>query len=198
MTAGDARYQDLASFRVPDGFRGRSKWVTQAWWIVQATIFSWSPQFMYGFRAMLLRLFGASLGKGVLVRASARVTYPWKLHVGSHVWIGDDARIYNLAQVRIGSNVAVAHGAYLCTGSHDLRRSSFDILATAIELEDEVWVASDVFVAAGVRIGRGAVIGARSTVFKDMPGGMICFGSPCVPIEPRRRDDAVGVREGAA
>ena len=178
-------YQDLSLFSVPRGFRRRGKVSTQLWWIIQGTIFKWSPQFMYGFRVWLLRCFGATIGDGVLIRPSARVTYPWNLCVGNRSWIGDDTVIYNLADVKIGSNVAIAHGVYLCTGLHDIESLAFDIGAKGIEIGDEVWLANDVFVAAGKRIGRGCVIGARSTVLHDMPEGMVCFGSPCAPARPR-------------
>jgi putative colanic acid biosynthesis acetyltransferase WcaF len=73
----------------------------------------------------------------------------------------------------------------LCTGSHDYQSESFDIFAKKIVIEDEAWLATDVFVAPGVTIGRGAVIGARSSVFSDMPAGMICLGSPAKPVKPR-------------
>ncbi len=50
---------------------------------------------------------------------------------------------------------------------------------------DQVWVASDVFVAPGVTIGDGAVVGLRSTVLHDLPPGMLCYGNPAKPVKPR-------------
>jgi putative colanic acid biosynthesis acetyltransferase WcaF len=179
-------YQDLSKFVVPIGFRERSKIYIQLWWVVQETIFKWSPQIMYSFRVWILRLFGAKIGKGVLIRSTARVTYPWKLQIGDFSWIGDDSVIYNLANIEIGSNVAIAHRVYLCTGLHDIKSITFDIHASPICIKDEVWLPNDVFVGPGVTLGRGCVIGARSSVFKDMPEGMICFGYPCVPVKQRR------------
>jgi putative colanic acid biosynthesis acetyltransferase WcaF len=140
---------------------------------------------MYGFRCALLRIFGAKIGKGVLIRPSAKITYPWKLTIGDYSWIGDDSIIYNLGQIDIGSNVAIAHRVYLCSGFHEIDKVTFDIGANPIVIEDEVWLPNDVFVGPGVIIGRGAVIGARSSVFKNMPEGMICYGSPARPIKPR-------------
>lgn len=178
-------YQDLGLFSVPRGFRGRSAVTVQLWWIVQATLFAWSPQFLYGWRAFLLRIFGAKIGKNVLVRPTAKITYPWKLSVGDYSWIGDETVIYNLADITIGAHVALAHRVYLCTGMHDISSPAFDIYALPVVLENEVWLPNDVFVAPGVTIGRGTVIGARSSVFSDMPPGMICRGNPCVPVKPR-------------
>jgi putative colanic acid biosynthesis acetyltransferase WcaF len=83
--------QNLARFRMPPGFRGRSAAAVQLWWLAQSTLFHWSPQFAYGFRRWLLRCFGARVGKGVVIRPSVTITYPWKVSIGDHAWIGDDA-----------------------------------------------------------------------------------------------------------
>ncbi len=179
------KYQSNNFFKMPDGFRGRSSVVVQAWWIVQSMLFATSPQFMYGWRRFLLRAFGAKIGRGVIIRPSVRITYPWKLTVGDYAWIGDDVDLYTLGEIRIGANAVVSQRSYLCTGSHDYQISSFDIYAKPIVIEDEAWVATDVFIAPGVTIGRGAVIGARSTVLEDMPAGMICVGYPAKPIKAR-------------
>lgn len=178
-------FQDLSLFRVPPGFRGRSAFLVQLWWLVGGAFFSCSPQVAYGFRVWILRLFGAKVGRNVKIRASAKITYPWFFEIGDNSWIGDDSVIYNLARISIGSNVALAHRVYLSAGSHLTESLAFDIVGKPIVIEDECWLPNDVFVAPGVTIGRGAVIGARSSVFKDMPSGMICMGSPCKPVRPR-------------
>ena len=170
---------------MPPKFRGRSAVVVQLWWLVQDTLFRFSPQPLYGWRSFLLRLFGAKLGVGVRFRPTARITYPWKLMVGDHVWIGDDCVLYNLADIIIGSHVAIAHGIYLCTGFHDYQRLDFPIDATPIIVKDEVWLTNDVFVAPGVTIERGVVVGARSAVLHNLPEGMVCYGSPAKAVKPR-------------
>lgn len=177
--------QDLGSSHVPAGFRGRSAIIVQLWWIVESTLFRMSPQIFYGWRSFLLRLFGARVGKHVAFRPSVRVTFPWKLEIGDYCWIGDDSVFYNLGQITIGSNVAFAHRVYLCTGLHDYTVPSFPISAVPIKIEDEVWITNDVFVGPGVTIGRGAVVGARSTVLKDLPGMMLCAGYPARVIRGR-------------
>ncbi|SUG32547.1 acetyltransferase [Salmonella enterica subsp. arizonae] len=83
--------QDLNGFTVPKGFRGANALKVQLWWAVQATLFAWSPQILYRWRAFLLRLFGARIGKDVVIRPSVKITYPWKLTVGDYAWVGDDA-----------------------------------------------------------------------------------------------------------
>jgi putative colanic acid biosynthesis acetyltransferase WcaF len=174
----ERRYQRLEEFRVPPGFRGRSAVYTQLWWIVQSTLFGMSPQALFGWRRWLLRLFGATVGKGVFIRPSARVTYPWKLRIGDHCHIGDEVVLYTLGEIEIGDCVVVSQRSYICTGSHDFRSPTFDLYAKKIVIEAEAWVATDVFVAPGVRIGKGAVIGARSSVFSDVPPGAIYVGTP--------------------
>jgi len=178
-------YQRLEHFSLPLGFRGRSALVVQLWWLVQSTLFALSPQFMFGWRRFLLKLFGAEVGECVLIRPSVRVTYPWKVKIGDRVWIGDHAELYSLGEIEIGSDVVISQKSYLCAATHDYTKPSFDMIDKKITIEDQVWLATDVFVAPGVTIGRGALVGARSSVFNDMPEGMICLGSPAKPIKSR-------------
>jgi putative colanic acid biosynthesis acetyltransferase WcaF len=178
-------FQKLDSFVLPANFRGRSAVTVQLWWLIQGTLFACSPQFMYGWRNLLLKAFGAKIGKNVIIRPTVRITYPWKLTIGDNAWVGDNAELYTLGEITIGKNAVVSQKSYLCTGSHDFQSEAFDIYQKPIVIEDEAWVATDVYIAPGVTIGKGAVIGARSSVFKDMPAGMICIGSPAKPIKPR-------------
>jgi putative colanic acid biosynthesis acetyltransferase WcaF len=178
-------YQRLDQFTLPDNFRGRSAVIVQLWWLVESTIFAWSPQFMYGWRCFLLRLFGAKIGQNVLIRPTARVTYPWKVSIGDHTWIGDDVGLYSLGAIEIGAHTVISQRSYLCTGSHDYSKVSFDIYAKPIRIGSQVWVASDVFIAPGVTIGDGTVVGVCSTVLHDLPEGKICYGNPAQPIKDR-------------
>jgi putative colanic acid biosynthesis acetyltransferase WcaF len=180
-----AMYQDLSQFSVPAGFRGRSKWFVQCWWIAQALLFKPSPQFAYGFRAWLLRRFGANVGRNTVIRPTVTITYPWKVSIGDYAWIGDHAVLYSLGEIRVGEHAVVSQGCYLCAGDHDATLENFPIRARDIRVADQAWVASDVFVGPGVTIGRGAIVGARSSVFADMPEGMVCFGHPCQPVRRR-------------
>lgn len=177
--------QDLSKFTLPQGFRGASVWKVQLWWLIQATLFSHSPQVAYAFRAWLLRLFGATVGRGTVIRPTVKITYPWKVSIGHGAWIGDDVVLYSLGDIDIGDNAVVSQRSYLCGGDHDYRLVDFPIRGRRIVVHAQAWVAADVFVAPGVTIGRGAVIGARSSVFSDMPDGQVCFGYPCKPVRPR-------------
>src|ERR1700750_1814289 len=136
-------YQDLGIYRLPKGFRGRPAWFVQLWWIVQASLFKTSPQVCYGWRRFLLRLFGARIGKKVIIRPSATITYPWKLSIGDWCQIGDNVTLYTLGDIIIGDHAVVSQHSYLCTGSHDHSRPTFDIYAQTIRIEPEAWVATN-------------------------------------------------------
>nr|WP_163329276.1 WcaF family extracellular polysaccharide biosynthesis acetyltransferase [Desulfurobacterium thermolithotrophum] len=127
-------------------------------------------------RRFLLKLL-AKVGKGVLIRPTAKITFPWKVKIGDYSWIGDNVVLYSLGEIEIGSNVVISQRSYICTGSHDYTKMDFPIFAKKVIIEDEAWLATDVFVAPGVKIGKGTVVGARSSVFKDLPPGKICIGN---------------------
>ena len=177
--------QDLKHFVLPPNFRGRPAWFVQLWWIVQATAFRSSPQAFYGWRRFLLRLFGAKIGQGVIIRPTAEITYPWRLTIGDYSWIGDHATLYTLGEVRIGDNACVSQHCYLAAAYHDYTRPTFDMIGSRIAIEPEVWLATRVFIAPGVTVGRGAVVGAGSIVLKDLPPMMVSAGNPAKPLRPR-------------
>ena len=160
--------QDLSLFRMPENFRGKPGWYVQLWWITEGLFFRTSPQILYGWRRFLLRLFGAKIGNGVIIRPTAKVTYPWKVQIGDYSWIGDDVVLYSLGNITIGKNAVISQRSYICTGSHDYTKPEFTIYNSPVIIEDESWLATDVFVAPGVTIGSGAVIGARSSVYKSV------------------------------
>jgi putative colanic acid biosynthesis acetyltransferase WcaF len=187
--ASPPKIQNLEAFDLPKNFRGRSAVTVQLWWLVQGVLFHPSPQFMYGWRRFLLRLFGAQIGRNVLIRPSVRVTYPWKLIIGDYSWIGDFAELYNLGEIVIGANAVVSQYTYLCTGSHDLARPTFDIFARPIIVEDEAWIAAAVFVHPGVTIGKGSVVGARSVIHRSTEPGWVYSGSPATRLRMRVSDD---------
>lgn len=177
--------QRLDQFKLPTAFRGRSALTCQIWWLIQSCLFATSPQFMYRWRNFLLRTFGAKIGKDVIIRPSARITYPWKLTIGDYAWIGDNVELYTLAEIHIEAHVVISQRSYICTGSHDPKSRSFNIYAKPIIIEEGSWIATDVFVAPGVTVGRSAIIGARSTLLTDAKANYIYIGSPAKAIKPR-------------
>jgi len=179
------KYQNLKLYKTPKGFRGKSKLTVQLWWVVQAVFFRLSPQFLYGWRRFLLRSFGAKIGKNVIIRPSASITYPWKLAIGDYSWIGDDVVLYTLGPIEIGANAVISQRSYLCTGTHDYLSEDFRIYAQKITVGNHCWLATDVYVAPDVTIGDYTVVGARSSVHKDLPEGKICLGNPAKVIKDR-------------
>jgi putative colanic acid biosynthesis acetyltransferase WcaF len=177
--------QRLDLFRLPANFRGRSGVYIQLWWVVQALLFKPLPQICYPLRRVILRAFGARVGRKVRIRPGVEVTFPWKVSIGENSWIGDNVTLYSLGAISIGDNTVVSQNSYICAADHDYSDPAFAIRARPVTIEDEVWIASDVWVGPGVTIGAGAVVGARSTVTKDQPGAMVCAGSPCKPLKPR-------------
>ena len=138
-----------------------------------------------GVRVRLLRLFGASVGNGVVIKPGVRVKYPWRLQVGDHTWIGEDCWIDNLADVRIGSNACLSQAAYLCTGNHDWTDPSFALLPKSIVIEDGAWVGARALVCPGVTVQEGAVLAAGGVANRTIPAYEIHAGNPAVFLRQR-------------
>lgn len=179
------KYQNLHTYKTPSGFRGRSRITVQLWWIVYGLLFKPSPQFMYGWRRYLLRSFGATIGNNVILRPSCKITYPWKLTLGDNCWIGDEVVLYTLGEIEIGANAVISQRSYICTGTHDYKSTDFTISAHKIKIGEKCWLATDVYVAPGISIGSGTVVGARSSVFNDLPQGKVVVGTPAKIIKDR-------------
>lgn len=140
-----------------------------------------------GWRASLLRLFGARIGQGVIFKPGVRVKFPWRLTVGDHCWIGEDVWIDNLAEVSFGNHVCVSQGAYFCTGSHDWGKQSFDLIVKPIIVGPHTWIAAKSIVAPGVCVGEGAVLGLGSVATHALVPWAIYAGNPAVRVKTRPR-----------
>jgi putative colanic acid biosynthesis acetyltransferase WcaF len=161
--------------------RGRPGWLVLLWWLLQAIVFPLTPHSIHAPRRKLLQLFGAQIGRGVVIRPTARFTYPWKVQIGDYSWVGDDVVFYSLDEIRVGSHCVISQKSYLCTGSHDHQDPRFRLITAPITIGNGAWIATDCFVAPGVQIGANSVIGARSSVFSNIPAQKVCWGSPCTP-----------------
>lgn len=171
--------------RIQPSFSLKNRFRRLIWGITYSLLFRPSPRPTHSWRAFLLRLFGATLGKHCHVYPTVRIWAPWNLHISNYVGIGDYVICYSIAPIYIGDNVTISQGSHLCTGTHDYENPLFQLIANSITIEDEVWVCAEAFVGPGVTIGKGCVIGARSVVTKNMPKWMVCAGNPCRPIKPR-------------
>jgi len=169
-------------------YKGQSDWRYLVkrflWACVQLPFWPKMPRVLSPLRIFLLRVFGARIARNCRVDA-ARIWLPWNLEMGEWSVIGGSAEIYNLAPVEIGANSVVSQRAYLCTATHDHSRADFPLYSQPIIVESSAWIAAGAFVAPGVRIGEGAVVGAYSVVTKDIPAWMVCAGNPCRAIKSR-------------
>lgn len=159
---------------------GRALW--QAVWLL---LYRPTPRFMHAWRCLLLRLFGAKLGKRVHPYPSARVWAPWNLEMGDHSCLSEHVDCYCVDKIRIGAHSTISQYSFLCTASHDYTKAGMPLVTAPISIADHVWITADVFVAPGVQIGEGAVINARSSVFSDLPAWKIARGNPAKAYKPR-------------
>ncbi|MCL4197361.1 MAG: hypothetical protein KJZ69_07685 [Phycisphaerales bacterium] len=175
--------------------RHLSTWTTREkigrvlWYWIEATLFRLSPRPMYRWRAWLVRRFGGEVHPTARLRSTVRIEVPWHLSVGAGSSVGDFAILYCLGPIRIGRGVTISQYAHLCAGTHDFTRRDMPLLRPPIVVEDEAWIAADAFVGPNVTIGEGCVVGARSSVFADLPPWSVCAGSPAKAVKPRPRFD---------
>jgi putative colanic acid biosynthesis acetyltransferase WcaF len=155
------------------------------WHVVNAAFFV-NPVFAgSSWRRVLLRLFGASVGKGVVLKPCINIKYPWKLSIGDYSWIGERVWIDNLDQVTIGKNVCISQGAMLLTGNHDYTKSTFNLMIAGIELQDGVWIGAKSLVCPGVLCETHAVLAAMSVATKNLAAFTIYQGNPALPLRTR-------------
>lgn len=155
------------------------------WYIVNALVFhSWLCP-CSRIKVILLRLFGAKVGKDIVIKPRVNIKHPWRLVVGDNVWIGERVWIDNLVKVEIGSNVCISQGALLLTGSHDYTDPAFRLILGEIYLEDGVWIAASAVVCPGVRCACNAVITVGSVLRKDAEVGGVYAGNPAVLVRQR-------------
>lgn len=170
---------------IPSSFSHKHKLGRLLWSVVWSLVFRPSPRPFHGWRRTLLRLFGARIGRGSRVYPKATVWAPWNLEMGEFSCIADGVDCYGVDRIRIGSRVTISQYTYLCGATHDYRYPNLPLQPMPIVIHDWAWVCADVFVGPGVTIGEGAVVGARSSVFKDLPAWKVCVGNPAAPVKDR-------------
>lgn len=174
---------NLAGYSRGDFERGASPLKEAAWWVVRALFFQTPVPWPSELRVGLLRMFGAKVGAGVVIRAQVNITFPWRFTAGDHVWIGEEALILSLAPVVIESNCCISQRAFLCTGSHDFSSPAFTLKTAGITIREGSWVAATAFIAPGVTVGPGSMVGAGSVVVGDVGPGVIVRGNPAVVVK---------------
>ena len=164
---------------------GRSKAWQLAWFLIGLPLLRSSLIPSSGLRVWLLRRFGAEIGEGVVIKPGVRVKYPWHLRVGKDCWIGEDCWIDNLTTVRIGNDVCLSQGAYLCTGNHNWSDLAFGLIIEPILIQNGAWVGAKAFLAPGVVLGDCAIAAAGSVVTQNIPDFKIHAGNPAVFVRNR-------------
>jgi putative colanic acid biosynthesis acetyltransferase WcaF len=176
---------DLSAFRNPEYDPGRGFVTRTIWYFVSLMIFEsgWWP--VSGIKTRLLRLFGARVGNGVVIKPHVRIKFPWRLSIGDHCWIGQGVWIDNIEDVAIGDHVCVSQLAYFCTGSHDHRSRAFDLLAKPITVENGAWIGARATLLGGVVVHANAIAAAGAVVVKSVPAASIVGGNPAKQIGVR-------------
>jgi putative colanic acid biosynthesis acetyltransferase WcaF len=151
---------DLSKFNNASYSRGVPRWREALWWVFRSLVFApWFP-IPSSIKVAVLRFFGAKVGTGVVIRSRVNITMPWRVEIGDHVWLGDEVLILSLDRVRIGSNVCISQRAFLCTGNHDFRKETFDLITGPIEIGDGCWIAACAFIGPGAVIAPGTMVKA--------------------------------------
>jgi putative colanic acid biosynthesis acetyltransferase WcaF len=159
--------------------------VRRALWYVVHELFICTGHPFGSLRIMLLRLFGAEVGKGVVVKPRVRVKYPWKLKVGANTWIGEDVWIDNLGVTSVGANCCLSQGAMLLCGNHDYKSSTFDLMVGDITLEDGVWIGAKSVVCPGVICKSHSVLAVGSVASAHLEAYSIYRGNPATKVKER-------------
>lgn len=163
---------------------GRRTQAARVLWALVWPLFRCSPRPLWGWRRGLLRCFGARIGAEVRVHPTARITMPWHLRIDAQAGIGDHTILYALGRIHIGARATVSQYAHLCAGTHGLDDPARPLIKAPVTIGPEAWVCADAFVGPGVRIGAGAILGARAVAMKDLPDGALGIGNP---MQIRRR-----------
>ena len=159
---------------------GRAAWMIFGRPLFRATFHNW-----YGIRRWILRRFGAKVATGVSIRPSAHIEVPWMIDLREGVTIGDYAILYSLGPITIGERSIISQYAHLCAGTHDYADHTFKLIRTPIHIDQDVWIGADAFVGPGVEVGPLAVLGARSSAYKNLAAGRIHVGNPARDLKER-------------
>jgi putative colanic acid biosynthesis acetyltransferase WcaF len=185
----------LSGFR-PIGFdRGAGLIKECIWLLVSLTLFRLCPFSLSALKRAVLRAFGAKIGRGVVIKPQVKITFPWKLEVGDFVWLGEECWLLNLDRIVIGSHVCISQRAFLCTGNHDYRVPTFDLMVKPIFVEDGAWLGAGSWVAPGVTIRSHAILTAGSVATGNLETFGIYQGNPAVRVKQRILEQPKGLSE---
>jgi len=180
---------DLAKFNNSWYHSGRNTILQFLWYFVNVLFFINPLNPVSSLKVRLLRLFGAKVGKGVIIKPSVNIKYPWRLQIGDYVWIGEKVWIDNLGDITIGDNCCLSQGAMLLCGSHNYKKTTFDLMVGNINLEEGVWIGAQSIVCPSVKCFSHSVLAINSVATKDLQACSIYQGNPAVKIRERNIDE---------
>lgn len=168
----------LYNYNKANFLHGKSYIVRFSWIIISSVFFYSIIPYPSIIKCYLLRLFGAKVGKGVVIKPGVKIKQPWRLEIGDYCWIGEDVWIDNLVRVKLFSNVCLSQGALLLTGNHNYKKSEFDLMTGEIQLEDGVWIGAKALVGPGVNCLTHSVLVSGSVTFTRLEPYSIYQGNP--------------------
>lgn len=174
--------RDLESFSGGVGFTLQVKVRLGLWLFIQLTCFKTSL-FPSRLRPVLLRLFGASVGRGVLIRRGIRIHFPWNIEIGDDCWIGEEVWFINHEKVTIGSDVCISQRSIICSGGHDYNSVSLEYAHKPIVIMDGAWICLDSKVLPGVTIGECSVVSAGEVARKSLPDFSMLINGQVLKVE---------------
>lgn len=179
------RVFDVVRHRANANYSRREKGLRILWGLVGGPVMRWSPRFFYEVRNILLRAFGASIGRGVRIYPTVEIAQPWNLHVGDEVTIAPAVCLYSLGRIYIGSGTMISQRAHLCAGTHDYQLVNMPLLKRGIRIGEATWICADAFVGPGSDIGHCCIVGARAVVLGPFPPFSIVGGNPARRLKSR-------------
>jgi putative colanic acid biosynthesis acetyltransferase WcaF len=164
--------------------------VKKVLWLITSLVFFQNSAFpFYSLKRFLLRLFNAKVGKGVVIKPSVLIKYPWLLEIGDYAWIGEKVWIDNLALVVIGNNACLSQGAFLLTGNHNYKLPTFDLIVSGITLKEGVWIGAKAVVCPGVTCESHSILAVGSIATRTLSEYCIYQGNPAVKVKDRSMEN---------
>lgn len=156
------------------------------WGLTWLVLARFTPPPLHAWRRLVLKAFGAKIGRGARVHASVRVWLPANLELGENTLIGPGAHLYNQGRITVGARTVISQGAHVCASTHDIADPNFQLIVRPITIGEQAWVAAEAFVGPGVTIGDRAVIGARAALFQNAEPDGVYSGNPAQFVKARK------------